>query len=101
MTTSTPEDRARRSEAVLEVIASLRPPHSTTFKATDLYERMSPKRPRRRAEWEGFEDMLERSILHTLDRLEAERRITRATRRDGHPRSDRVYVLPAAKQEAA
>ena len=43
-----------------------------------------------------------RSILHTLDRLEAEGRITRAKRRDGHPRSDRVYVLPqSAKQEAA
>lgn len=99
MTNSTPADRARRSEAVLEVIASLRPPLMDTFKATDLYGRMRPERPRFKAAWEGFEDMEPRSILHTLDRLECEGRIKRAKRSDGRLRRDRVYVLPAAARE--
>lgn len=96
---STAEDKERRSEAVLAVIATLRP-RTPYFRATELYGRMRPERPRFRAAWECFEAMEPRSILHTLDRLEAEGRISRARRRDGYLRADRVYELPA-KQEAA
>lgn len=88
--------------ALLAVIETLRHKHAAgEFRGASLYERVSPVHPRRKPEWEQFPDLDEKSVRRILDRLEARGVLVRARRSDGLVRRDRMYLFPAAKQEAA